>query len=118
PEPEYRTTTPSKHRAVPLPPLIWRRIQKVPAVDVRGVMSAKGKNVLQKTPSKTDEEGEMTAESLQLKHELQTLRQVHSSIKALDHMTLSLQKSLESVAKNSKDLKNLNEGWKIFFGQG
>ncbi|KAG8452774.1 hypothetical protein GDO86_004533 [Hymenochirus boettgeri] len=53
----------------------------------------------------------------QLQQELDTLKQVHSSIKALHHMTVTLHKTLQSVVQNNNELKGLNEGWQIFFGQ-
>ncbi|KAG8585011.1 hypothetical protein GDO81_004863 [Engystomops pustulosus] len=79
-------------------------------------MSAGRKKNIPRTPSQSEQK-ETSVESVQLQQELETLRQVHSSIAALNQMTLTLQKTLESVAKNNGDMKNLNEGWKIFFGQ-
>ncbi|OCT95998.1 hypothetical protein XELAEV_18013690mg [Xenopus laevis] len=75
------------------------------------------KSHLEQQPREDTERKTETDATLQLQQELETLQQVHSSIKALHHMTVTLHTTLQSVVRNSNELTDLNEGWKIFFGQ-
>ncbi|KAK1171015.1 hypothetical protein AOXY_G7997 [Acipenser oxyrinchus oxyrinchus] len=50
-----------------------------------------------------------------LQQELQALQQIRSSLKAVKQMVGCLNQNLQLSIKNSHNLAELNQGWKIFF---